>query len=64
LAQGESLDVGEEDGPIPEVEAFPASAEPGVEVTAAPLVVVEASAAPGSEVGAVHAGDLDEARDG
>jgi len=64
VAQGESLDVGEEDGPVSEVESLGASAEPCVEVTPAPLAVVEASAAPGSEVCAVDACGLDEAHGG
>ncbi|GAG14327.1 unnamed protein product [marine sediment metagenome] len=54
-AQGESLDVSEEGGPVSEVKALAASAEPGVRVSAAPFVVVWVSAALGSEVGAVYA---------
>ena len=64
VAQGESLDVGEEDGPVSEVESLTTSAEPGVGVSEAPFIVVAASAAPGSEVCAVDACRLDEADGG
>ena len=64
MPEGESFDVGEEDGPVSEVEASAASAEPCVRVSAAPLAVVWASAAPGSEVCAVYACGLDEAYGG
>jgi len=64
VAEGEAFDVCDEDGSIAEVEALPASAQPRVRVAASSLAVVEASAAPGSEVCAVDASRLDEARGG
>ena len=60
MAEGESFDVGEEDGSVAQVEALAASAEPCVRVAVTSLVVVWASAAPGSEVCAVDACGLDE----
>jgi len=50
VTEGKSLDVGEEYGPVSEVEAFPPSAQPGVGVASSPLAVFEASAAPSSLV--------------
>ena len=64
MPDGESLDVGEEDGSVAQVEASAASAEPCVGISPSPLVVVWASAAPGSEVCAVYACGLDEAHGG
>ena len=64
MAQGEALDVGEDDGSVSEVEASAASTESCVGVSPSPLAIVWASAAPGGEVCAVDACGLDEARGG
>ena len=61
VAEGESLDVDEEEAQIAEEEALLAPAEAGVRVSEAPSGVVGVSAAPGWEVRAVEAGCLDEA---
>jgi hypothetical protein len=64
VSQRESLYVDEEQRLVAEVEPLPAAAQPGVRVAEASFIVVEASAAPCSEVGAVDAGGLDEAHGG
>jgi len=48
-------------GPVAEAEALLASAHPGVRVAQASACVVGVPAALGGEVGAVDAGDLNEA---
>jgi len=64
VTEGEAFDVCDEDGSIAEEETLLTSANPCIGVTQALLGVMGVSAAPGSEVCAVDASRLDEARGG